>query len=216
LQSLLIYLEESYFCHRKLDTMILPIVAYGDAVLRKKAEPISQTYPNLNQLIVNMYETMYAASGIGLAAPQIGLPIRLFLVDATPFAEDEDLTAEEQKELVDFKHAFINAQILEEEGDEWAFNEGCLSIPDIREDVFRKPVITIQYQDENFDTYVKTFDGIVARIIQHEYDHIEGILFTDKLSMLKKRLIKGKLSNISKGKIEVDYRMRFPDLKKKR
>jgi len=196
--------------------MILPIVAYGDAVLRKKAEPISQTYPNLNQLIVNMYETMYAASGIGLAAPQIGLPIRLFLVDATPFAEDEDLTAEEQKELVDFKHAFINAQILEEEGDEWAFNEGCLSIPDIREDVFRKPVITIQYQDENFDTYVKTFDGIVARIIQHEYDHIEGILFTDKLSMLKKRLIKGKLSNISKGKIEVDYRMRFPDLKKKR
>jgi len=196
--------------------MILPIVAYGDAVLRKKAEPIAQTYPNLSQLIENMYETMYAASGIGLAAPQIGLPIRLFLVDATPFAEDDDLTPEEQNELKDFKHAFINAQVLEEVGDEWAFNEGCLSIPDIREDVFRKPVITIKYQDENFESHVKTFNGIVARIIQHEYDHIEGILFTDKLSMLKKRLIKGKLSNISKGKIEVDYRMRFPDLKKKR
>jgi len=196
--------------------MILPIVAYGDAVLRKKAEPIAQTYPNLSQLIENMYETMYAASGIGLAAPQIGLPIRLFLVDATPFAEDEDLTPEEQNELKDFKHAFINAQVLEEVGDEWAFNEGCLSIPDIREDVFRKPVITIKYQDEKFESHVKTFNGIVARIIQHEYDHIEGILFTDKLSMLKKRLIKGKLSNISKGKIEVDYRMRFPDLKKKR
>lgn len=196
--------------------MILPIVAYGDAVLRKKADPIDQTYPNLSQIIENMYETMYAASGIGLAAPQIGLPIRLFLVDATPFAEDDDLTPEEQNELKDFKYAFINAQILEEVGDEWAFNEGCLSIPDIREDVFRKPVITIKYLDENFESHVKTFNGIVARIIQHEYDHIEGILFTDKLSILKKRLIKGKLSNISKGKIQVDYRMRFPDLKKKR
>jgi len=196
--------------------MILPIVAYGDAVLRKKGEPITKAYPKLDELIENMYETMYAASGIGLAAPQIGLPIRLFLVDATPFAEDEELTPEEQEQFKDFRHAFINAQILEEEGDEWVFNEGCLSIPDIREDVFRKPVITMQYQDENFVTHTKTFDGIIARIIQHEYDHIEGILFTDKLSPLKKRLIKGKLANISKGKINVDYRMRFPDLKKKR
>jgi peptide deformylase len=196
--------------------MILPIVAYGDPVLRKIAEPIAHTYSNLDQLIENMFETMYAASGIGLAAPQIGLPIRLFIVDATPFAEDEDLTAEEQEPFKDFKQVFINAQILEEEGDEWVFNEGCLSIPDIREDVFRKPEIKIQYQDENFQTHVKTYDGIIARIIQHEYDHIEGILFTDKLSALKKRLIKGKLTNISKGKINVDYKMRFPALKKKR
>ena len=137
-------------------------------------------------------------------------------MDATPFAEDEDLTAEEQEPFKDFKQVFINAQILEEEGDEWVFNEGCLSIPDIREDVFRKPEIKIQYQDENFQTHVKTYDGIIARIIQHEYDHIEGILFTDKLSALKKRLIKGKLTNISKGKINVDYKMRFPALKKKR
>jgi peptide deformylase len=196
--------------------MILPIVAYGDAVLRKKVEPISKTYPKLDELIENMYETMYSASGIGLAAPQIGLPIRLFLVDATPFAEDEDMSPEEQEQFKDFKHTFINAQILEEEGDEWVFNEGCLSIPEIREDVFRKPNIKIQYQDENFETHTKTFDGIIARIIQHEYDHIEGILFTDKLSSLKRRLIKGKLANISKGKINVDYKMRFPALKKKR
>ncbi|MGM5469920.1 peptide deformylase [Flavobacteriaceae bacterium LMO-SS05] len=196
--------------------MILPIVAYGDSVLRKKAEPIKKTYPKLDELIQNMYETMYAASGIGLAAPQIGQPIRLFLVDATPFAEDEEMTPEEREQFKDFKHTFINAQVLEEDGDEWVFNEGCLSIPDIREDVFRKPVIKIQYQDENFETHVKTFDGIIARIIQHEYDHIEGILFTDKLSPLKKRLIKGKLANISKGKINVDYKMRFPAMKKKR
>jgi peptide deformylase len=196
--------------------MILPIVAYGDAVLRKKGDPIAKTYPNLDELIENMFETMYAASGIGLAAPQVGLPIRLFLVDATPFAEDEDISPEEQEQFKGFKHTFINAQILEEEGDEWVFNEGCLSIPDIREDVFRKPMIKIQYQDENFDTHIKTFDGIIARIIQHEYDHIEGILFTDKLSPLKRRLIKGKLANISKGKINVDYKMRFPALKKKR
>ena len=196
--------------------MILPIVAYGDAVLRKKGDPIAKTYPNLDELIENMFETMYAASGIGLAAPQIGLPIRLFLVDATPFAEDEDISPEEQEQFKSFKRTFINAEMLEEEGDEWVFNEGCLSIPDIREDVFRKPMIKIQYQDENFDTHIKTFDGIIARIIQHEYDHIEGILFTDKLSPLKRRLIKGKLANISKGKINVDYKMRFPALKKKR
>ncbi|MCK7591730.1 peptide deformylase [Subsaxibacter sp. CAU 1640] len=196
--------------------MILPIVAYGDAVLRKKAQDISEDYPKLEELIANMYETMYGAYGVGLAAPQIGLPIRLFLVDTSPFAEDEDLTEDEQNKLKDFKRTFINAKILEESGDEWAFNEGCLSIPDVREDVFRKPVITIQYQDENFVTHTETFDGLIARVIQHEYDHIEGILFTDKLSAFKKRLIKGRLGNISKGKIDVDYRMRFPDMKKKR
>lgn len=196
--------------------MILPIIAYGDAVLRKKAEDISKDYPKLEELISNMYETMYGAFGVGLAAPQIGLPIRMFLVDTSPFAEDEDFTPEEQEILKNFKRTFINAKILEESGDEWAFNEGCLSIPDVREDVFRKPKITIQYQDENFVTNTESFDGLIARVIQHEYDHIEGILFTDKLSALKKRLIKGRLSNISKGKVDVDYRMRFPDIKKKR
>lgn len=196
--------------------MILPIVAYGDPVLRKKATDISKDYPNLETLIDNMYETMYNALGVGLAAPQIGLPIRLFLVDTSPFAEDEELSDEEQKQLKDFKQTFINPKILDEEGDEWAFNEGCLSIPNIREDVFRKPQIKIQYQDENFETHEKEFDGLLARVIQHEYDHIEGVLFTDKISAFKKRLIKGKLANISKGKVNIDYRMRFPDLKKKR
>ncbi|MCK0180128.1 peptide deformylase [Flavobacteriaceae bacterium S0862] len=196
--------------------MILPIVAYGDPVLRKKAKAISADYPNLDALIANMYETMYNALGVGLAAPQIGLPIRIFLVDASPFGEDEELSDDERKQLKDFKQTFINAKILEEEGDEWAFNEGCLSIPHIREDVFRKPKVKIEFQDENFKTHIKEFDGLLARVIQHEYDHIEGILFTDKISTLKKRLIKGKLSNISKGKISIDYKMRFPDMKKKR
>jgi peptide deformylase len=196
--------------------MILPIVAYGDAVLRKKGEDITNEYPNLKELISNMYETMYEAYGVGLAAPQIGLPIRLFIVDTSPFSEDDELSKEEQTELKNFKQTFINAKILEETGDEWAFNEGCLSIPDVREDVFRKPKIKIQYQDENFKTHVEEFEGLIARVIQHEYDHIDGVLFTDKLSTLKKRLIKGRLANISKGNITVDYRMRFPALKKKR
>ncbi len=196
--------------------MILPIFAYGEPVLRKKGAVIDQEYPKLEELLENMFETMYEASGIGLAAPQIGHPIRLFLVDASPFAEDEDLSEEEQASLENFKKVFINAQIVEEIGDEWAFNEGCLSIPDVREDVFRQSDIVIEYQDENFEKHKDTFTGIVARIIQHEYDHIEGILFTDKLSPLKKRLIKTKLSNISKGKVSIDYRMRFPNAKKKR
>ena len=196
--------------------MILPIVAYGDPVLRKHCAAITKDYPNLDALLENMYETMYASKGVGLAAPQIGLPIRLFLVDASPFSEDEELSEAEQKELASFKQTFINAQIIDENGDEWAFNEGCLSIPDVREDVFRQPDIVIEYEDENFKKHKETFSGIVARIIQHEYDHIEGILFTDKLSPLKKRLIKGKLGNISKGNISVDYRMRFPNMKKKR
>lgn len=196
--------------------MILPIVAYGDPVLRKKCAVITKDYAKLDALVENMQETMYASKGVGLAAPQIGLPIRLFLVDASPFSEDEELSEAEQKELADFKRTFINAQIIDESGDEWAFNEGCLSIPDVREDVFRQPDIVIEYVDENFKKQKENFTGIVARIVQHEYDHIEGILFTDKLSPLKKRLIKGKLANISKGKISVDYRMRFPKLKKKR
>lgn len=196
--------------------MILPIVAYGDPVLRKKAKEITKDYPKLDELIENMKETMYGAFGVGLAAPQIGVPIRLFLVDTSPFAEDDDFTEEEQQKLKDFKKTFINAEILEESGDEWAFNEGCLSIPDVREDVFRQPTVTIKYQDENFDTRTEVYEGLIARVVQHEYDHIEGVLFTDKLSGLKKRLIKGKLTNISKGKISVDYKMRFPAQKKKR
>ena len=196
--------------------MILPIIAYGDPVLKKVGVDINKDYPEFDALLENMFDTMYNASGVGLAAPQIGLAIRLFIVDTAPFSDDEDFTEAEQKDLREFKRVFINAKILEEEGDEWAFNEGCLSIPDVREDVFRKPKITIEYLDENFKTKKESFDGLIARVIQHEYDHIEGILFTDKLSSLKKRLIKGRLNNISKGKISVEYRMRFPDQKKKR
>lgn len=196
--------------------MILPIVAYGDPVLKKKAKEIDKDYPNLSGLLENMFETMYNAHGVGLAAPQIGLSIRLFLVDAEPFSEDEELSEEEAKELKDFKKVFINATILEETGEEWVFTEGCLSIPDIREDVFRKERIKINYFDENFVEHTEIYDGLAARVIQHEYDHIEGILFTDKLSSLKKRLIKGKLANISKGKINSEYRMRFPSVKKGR
>jgi len=196
--------------------MILPIIAYGDPVLRKVASNIDKDYPNLNDLLTNMWETMYNANGVGLAAPQIGLAVRIFLVDTEPFADDDELTEEEQKQLKGFKQVFINAEIEEETGEEWPFNEGCLSIPDVREDVNRKDTIKIRYQDENFKTHTKTYDGLLARVIQHEYDHIEGVLFTDKLSSLKKRLIKGRLTNISKGKINVDYRMRFPNQKKGR
>ncbi|MDG1728407.1 MAG: peptide deformylase [Algibacter sp.] len=196
--------------------MILPIIAYGDPVLKKKAKEIAKDYLSFDTLLENMFETMYNAYGVGLAAPQIGLPIRLFLVDTTPFSEDEGLTKEEAEALSGFKRVFINAKIIKEEGDEWAFNEGCLSIPDVREDVFRKPNITMEYLDENFESQKESFDGLIARVIQHEYDHIEGVLFTDKLSSLKKRLIKSKLTNISKGKINVDYKMRFPDQKKRR
>jgi len=196
--------------------MILPIVAYGDAVLRKKAIEIDKDHPKLKDLVENMWETMYKASGVGLAAPQVGLSLRLFVIDATPFSDDEDLSTEEQEILKGFKKVFINAKIEEETGSDWAFNEGCLSIPDIREDVSRKDTITITYQDETFKSHTETYNGLVARVIQHEYDHIEGILFTDKLSSLKKRLLKSRLEKISKGKINIDYKMRFPSLKKGR
>ena len=194
----------------------MPIVAYGDPVLRKKAKEIPKEYPKLNDLVDAMFETMYKASGVGLAGPQVGLPLRIFVIDATPFADDDDLDLNEQEQLKNFKKVFINAQILKEEGEEWAFNEGCLSIPDVREDVNRKPSITITYFDAQFKEYTETYDGLAARIIQHEYDHIEGVLFTDKLSSLKKRLLKSRLDKISKGKVNVDYKMRFPQLKKGR
>ena len=194
--------------------MILPILAYGDPVLRKVGKDITKDYPKLDELISNMKETMKNAQGVGLAAPQIGRDIRLFLIDASPFAESDELEEEEKLFLQGFNRIFINAQIIDEEGDEWVFNEGCLSIPNINEDVFRNETINIEYLNENFEKKTDTLSGLAARIFQHEYDHIEGILFTDKLSSLKKRLLKKKLENISKGKIDVSYRMKFPNLKK--
>lgn len=196
--------------------MILPIVAYGNPVLKKKAKNIDKDYPKLDTLIDNMWDTMYNAYGVGLAAPQVGLPVRIFMIDPAPFAEDDDLSDAEKEELKDLRKVFINPVITEESGEEWAFSEGCLSIPDVREDVFRQPDITIEYYDENWEKHTETYSGLAARVIQHEYDHIEGVLFTDKLSSLKKRLIKSKLGNISKGKINVDYKMRFPNAKKAR
>ena len=185
--------------------MILPIVAFGTPILRKRCVDISPDYPDLDNLLTNMWETMYNAKGVGLAAPQINKEIRLFLIDTAPFADDEEATEE-----VILKQVFINARILEETGEDWDFNEGCLSIPEIREDICRKPSITIEYMDENFKKHTDTYDGLIARVIQHEYDHIDGILFTDKLSALRKRMIKGKLMDISKGKVDVSYKMRFP------
>lgn len=189
--------------------MILPIVGYGDPVLRKVCEEISAEYPNLQDLVANMYDTMYNAYGVGLAAPQIGLAIRLFVIDTEPFSDSEDLTAAEQQQLKGFKQTFINAKMLKEEGEEWSFNEGCLSIPDVREDVYRNEKITIEFFDENFNKKTEVYDGLIARVIQHEYDHIEGILFTDKISTLKRTLIKKKLQNIMDGKARPDYKMRF-------
>ena len=189
--------------------MILPIVGYGDPVLRKMGEEITPEYPDLKEIVANMYETMYNAYGVGLAAPQVGLSIRLFVIDTTPFSDDEDLPIEEQQQLRGFKRTFINAKMLKEEGELWAFNEGCLSILEVREDVYRNEKITIEYYDEDFVLKTEVFDGLVARVIQHEYDHIEGILFTDLISSLKKKLIKKKLQNIMDGKTRPDYRMKF-------
>ncbi len=193
---------------------MLPVYAYGDPILRKIGIEINKDYPNLPELIEEMKKTMTESNGVGLAAPQIGKAIRLFIIDASPFADMEELDEDEKEFLKDFKQVFINAKIIKEEGEEWAFNEGCLSIPNINEDVIRKETITISYEDENFSKHKKTISGLAARIIQHEYDHTEGIMFTDRLSSLKKRLLRKKLDNISKGKVEVAYRMRFPKAKK--
>lgn len=193
--------------------MILPVVAYGDPLLKKEAEEIDKSYPDLKKLIDDMFETMYQASGVGLAAPQIGRGIRLFIVDGTSFAEDAE-TDPKAAGMEDFKKVFINPIIEEEQGEEWGFTEGCLSIPTIREEVFRKEKVTISYYDESWDFKEEVFEGYKARIVQHEYDHIEGVLFTDHLSPLKKRLLTKRLANISKGDVEADYKMKFP-LKKK-
>ena len=181
--------------------MILPIYAYGQPVLRKKAEDIDAQYPELNNLIDNMFETMYDSNGIGLAAPQIGLSIRLFIVDGS---EIEDINPQ------GFKEVFINPVIEEEFGKEWDFEEGCLSIPDVRAHVKRKGEFRIRYFDRNWNENVKTFDGMAARIIQHEYDHIDGILFTDRISPLKRNMLKRRMEGISQGRVNVEYKMKFP------
>tara|TARA_Y200000002_G_C22653951_1_gene652616 strand:+ start:333 stop:920 length:588 start_codon:yes stop_codon:yes gene_type:complete len=195
--------------------MILPILSYGAKVLRKECEDFDENTP-LENLISDMYDTMYAASGVGLAGPQIGIGKRIFIVDGSPFAESEDgeQVDDELLALKGFKKVFINPIIEEESGDLWPFAEGCLSIPGIREDVERKSNIKISYFNENWQFREESYQGISARIIQHEYDHIEGILFTDHLKPLKKRLLKGKLDDISKGKVEVNYKMKFQNLKR--
>ena len=190
--------------------MILPIVAYGHPVLREKTAEISPDYPQLDKLIEDMWETMYASNGVGLAAPQVNRSIRLFMVDSTQIFDNLD---EDEKDLYPdgpgIKEVFINASIVSLNGEEWSYNEGCLSIPKIREDIYRNETVVMEYQDIEFNTHVRTFNGITGRVILHEYDHIEGKLFIDRISLLKKKLIKGKLEDISKGKVKVDYRMMF-------
>lgn len=198
---------------------MLPIIAYGDPVLRKAGVEITKDYPSLENLIADMFDTMHNALGVGLAAPQVGKAIRLFIIETKPFTEkdeeeneeEEEFSPEERKQLERFKKVFINARLIEEKGEEWIFNEGCLSIPKIREDVLRKPHIRIQYYDEHFKLHDETYEGLVARVIQHEYDHIEGKLFTDRISPLRRRLLNGKLNDIAKGKIKIGYKMRFPN-----
>jgi peptide deformylase len=191
--------------------MILPIVAYGAPVLRKVCSDIEADYPGLDKLIADMWETMYNSNGVGLAAPQINVPIRLFVMDSEQiFAnkdEDEELNYPDEP---GYKGVFINAHIKSLNGQPWSYNEGCLSIPKIREDVNREEEVTLEYDDENFNHHVKTFNGITARVILHEYDHIDGKLFIDHIKPLKRKLLQGKLNDISKGKIKVDYRMVFP------
>ena len=191
--------------------MILPIVAYGHPVLRKVGKDITPDYPHLDKLIADMWETLYNSSGVGLAAPQVNKDIRLFIADTTQMFASMD--EEERKHYPDnpgFRQVFINAHIAEEDGEEWLYNEGCLSIPKIREDIYRHQAVTLQYRDENFESHIKMFSGLTARVILHEYDHIEGKLFIDHIAPLKRKLMKGKLNDISKGNVEVDYKMLFP------
>lgn len=189
--------------------MFLPITAYGHPVLKKVAADITSDYPELQKLIADMWDTMYTAGGVGLAAPQVDRSIRLIVIDAAPYAEEDSRAAA-------FKKVLINAHIVEQSGEEWLFNEGCLSVPDIREDVARKSKIRIQYQDEKFNSYDEEYDGIIARVIQHEYDHIEGILFVERLHPLKKVMLKRRLTDIVKGNIKIPYKMKFVSVNKKR
>ncbi len=185
--------------------MILPIYIYGHPVLKKKAEEITKDYPNLLKLIDDMFETMDKAEGVGLAAPQIGLSIRLIVIDAAPMADEED----DKEKLKEFEKVFINLKIVEEEGEEWLYKEGCLSVPNIREEIRRKEKIHVQYYDENWNFFDEWYDGMKARIIQHEHDHLEGIVLPDRLSALKKRLLKSRLTNISIGKFEPKYKVKI-------
>ncbi|MBU0489915.1 MAG: peptide deformylase [Bacteroidetes bacterium] len=189
--------------------MILPVYVYGHPLLRQKSVDIAPDYPELANVISDMFDTMYHTNGVGLAAPQVGRSIRLFVVDGKAYEKDEP-------ELANFRKIFLNARMLEETGEPWGFNEGCLSVPTIREDIMRKSTIRIAWQDENFDHHEEVFTGIAARIIQHEYDHLEGVLFVDKVSNLKKTLLRRRLMDISKGKAKVDYRIVAPDKNKKR
>jgi peptide deformylase len=186
--------------------MIYPIVAYGDPILRKVADEVDENYADLQKIIDDMFETMYKSSGVGLAAPQIGKSIRVFVIDAEPFAEDEP-------GLENFKKVFINPIMIEEFDEKWSFNEGCLSIPKVREDVERHRKITIEYYNENFELVEETYEGLAARIIQHEYDHLEGVLFVDRIPPLKKKMLEGKLREISRGLVKTDYKMKFPKRK---
>lgn len=193
--------------------MILPIVAYGSPVLRKISDEIDNSYAGLDKLIEDMWETMYASNGVGIAAPQVNKSIRLFVIDSEQIFENMEDDDEDNNKYPDdpgFKGVFINAHIVELNGDEWSYNEGCLSIPKIREDVMRKETVTLEYLDEKFELHTRTFNGITARIILHEYDHIEGKLFIDYIKPLKRTLLKRKLDDITKGKVNVDYRMVFP------
>ena len=191
--------------------MILPIVAYGSPVLRKVCDDITADHPGLEKLIADMWETMYNSNGVGLAAPQINVPIRLFVMDSEQiFLNQEEDEKDEYPDAPGYKGVFINAHAVKLNGEEWSYNEGCLSIPKVREDVYRNEEITLEFEDENFQSHTKTFNGITARIILHEYDHIEGKLFIDHIKPLKRKLMKRKLDDISKGKIKVDYRMVFP------
>ena len=188
--------------------MILPVIGYGNSILKRKSKEVPNSYPGLKELIRNMYDTMYNASGVGLAAPQIGKSIKIFIIDTSPFLNMDDNEIKDY-EVSSVKQTFINPTILDATGEFWSFEEGCLSIPHIREEVKRKSFIKIEYYDENFNYRKDDFSGIVARVIQHEYDHIQGVLFTDKLTSFKKRLLKSKLNNIEKGNVDVDYLMDF-------
>jgi peptide deformylase len=189
--------------------MILPVVAYGHPVLKKKAVEIDADYPELGQFITDLWETMYQADGVGLAAPQVNRSVRIFVVDASAFAKDHP-------EAEGFRELFINPVVYKEEGEEWVFNEGCLSFPGMREDISRKPVIWMKWFDQDFKPHDQRFDGILARVIQHEYDHVEGVLMVDRINSLKRVLLNRRLNDISKGNVETSYKMLFPQIKKRR
>jgi len=193
--------------------MILPIVAYGHPILRKKAQDINEDFPDLSKLLEDMWETMYASNGVGLAAPQINKNIRVFVIDSSQVFANLDAKDKKEETYPDdpgIKQTFINAHIVEEHGEDWSYNEGCLSIPKIREDIKRAEEVTLEFKDENFIKHRQTYNGITARIILHEYDHIDGKLFIDHISLLKRKLLKRKLDDISKGFVKVDYKMLFP------